>query len=709
MNIDELLKTNANLEDYVNEYYENPKFMLDYYLQDINRITKNFYLYSAFLFADDKLQLFKIAIDNKNYEVANVLLIDIDNIYLSSHAYKETIDKVFSELIELDKDGKIDINRLNKSVFLYRSNPLYFIKKDTSNIKHYYYDLDINTINEILNYLFSINYKFMKDDEPFITKCVIKKQSCLISFLQKAEYEPDIDNLISDEFNKLSCEELYELYNNVKNSNKENILYRMLSKLNYNNYDYNTIVKDKDLCLNCDNKDKLISLLKEIGNNYPANIILVMNRVNMDIVNEAYSLVGDSLRILPLANQTSDRFNSYRNLKDHPYYDYNYIKQSEDKLDLYASMVSDTKDKDGDIKSLSPLEKFIAAYILASKFAPYKEGSNNGYDSRSVYEFINSVTGTKIVCTGFAHLLKEILYRMGITDTIDWSVKVNDSSFADSGHHMRMMIHLVDPKYGIDGIYMSDPTFDNRKDTELNFKHMLMSHDELSKVDRDIDLNDLKANEINLMEDELHVKDAYKMFRKPIPKEALVKAHLALEHFLDKNMKMVNDGNYDLLEYTEMADKLQFYDISEANNEKVFNKLENMSINEINNNYPGLLDNFLYNLSTVINNKLQENGVINSLMIKYNHDEEKTMLGYKFRYQSEEFPEYDLTQEDIDELKELIPLNNVNKRTSEIMFYVEINKDKKVSEQLNELINKLIEMDSICQNITSKNKENEVK
>ena len=710
MNIDELLKSNANLEDYLNDYYQNPEFIFKYYRQDINRIIKNFYIYSAFLNIEDKLYLFKVAIDNRNYEVANELLKDIDNLYLGFTSYKETIDKVFNELIELDKEGKIDINKLNGSVFLFRSNPLYFIKKNSNNIKKYYYNLDINTINEILNYLFSINYKFREEDEPFITKCVIQEPSCLASFLKQAQYDPSIDNLISAEFDKLSNNDLYALYNNIKNSNKENILYNILSKLNYNNYDYNTIVKDKDLCLNCDtDKDKVISLLKEIGNNYKANIILVMNRVDMDLVNEAYSLVGDSLKILPLNGQMSNRFDDYRNLKDCPYYDYNHIKQSEDKLNLYASMVNDTKDKDGDIKSLSPLEKFIAAYILTSKFAPYKEENNGrGYESRSVYEFINSITKTTIVCVGFTHLLREILYRMGITDTMDWHVKIN-GQVSSNGDHMRMMIHLIDQKYGIDGIYMSDPTFDNRKDTELKFNHMLMSHDELLEVDKNIDLNDLKANETILMEDGLHVSDAYSMFRKPIPKEVLVKAHLALEHFLDKNMKMVNDNNYSLLEYTAMASKLHYYEIIDENKEKVFNELQNMSINEISNNYPNLLDELLYNISSNIERKLKENEINIPLVSNYNHEDRKMFIGFKYEFASQEFPNRSLTIEDINELREVVPNNRINENYGEAKFYIEVDTNKKVSEVYGEAIDNLIELNNLYQNITRNNKKNEVK
>ena len=71
MDIENLLKSNVNLEDYLNKYYENPKFIFNYYLQDINRITNNFYLYSAFLNNEDKLSLFKVTISTFNLEISS--------------------------------------------------------------------------------------------------------------------------------------------------------------------------------------------------------------------------------------------------------------------------------------------------------------------------------------------------------------------------------------------------------------------------------------------------------------------------------------------------------------------------------------------------------------------------------------------------------------------------------------------------------------
>lgn len=708
MNIEELIKSNANLEDYLKEYCESSSFIYHYYLQDLNRIARNYYMYSSFLQDEDKIKLISKAINILDYEVINIIIKDLDNTYISNDSYKETINKVFNELVDLDKDGKIDINKITGSVFLYRSNPVYFVKKNPKNIR-YCYNLKYDVALEILEYLASINYHFIEDDCYFIDHTIIANPDLFIFFLNNFNYDFNVDLYIRNKIKDLTKKEKYSLYEKIISNGKNNFANEIVHQLNINNYDYGTIIKDQDLCLVYDEKNhnNIFSLLSEINKNgFSANVILVMKRVNMDIVNEAYKFVGNNLKILPLANQMTDTFDEYYQISHQPYYDYENIKKSEDKLDLYAKMVMDTKDKDGDIKSLSPLEKYIAAYILTSKFAPYKEEGkgDKGYTSRSVYEFINSITNTKIVCVGYTHLLQEILYRMGIKDTAFWSVNINENKVSDTNDHARMMIHLVDSKYGIDGIYMADPTFDNTESSKKKFDHMLMSHDELTEIDREVTNSNLKADEYTLMESSLKVKDAYTLFHKPIPKDALIKAHLAVEHFLDKNMKMVD--NYDFLEYAEMASKLHIYDVYQNNRDKIFHELGKMSINEINYNYPGLLDDFFYDLFELIGNKMKENGVNSNLICTYDHEKDMALIGYSVEFQTEEFTERNMTVDDVIKLSEIIPLNRISKKNGEARFYIKLDNDKTIIEQYDEIVNKLCQINDV---ITSKKNDNKLK
>ena len=573
----------------------------------------------------------------------------------------------------------------------------------------------IEVMNEILNYLASINYTFSDSDQFFIDYNILTNPEIFVFFLKNCKYTPDIDRYIKSKINELSKEEMINLYKGLVNSKETRLKDYILSTLNYDNYDYNTIIKDRDICINYDKTkyDSIIKLLNEIRNNdVKSNVILIMEHVDMNMVSEAYRLVGNNLKIIPKANQIGTNISEYSEIKYSPIYDYEHIKKSEEKLNLYASMVNDTKDKDGDIKSLSPLEKFVAAYILASKFAPYREvdKGEESYKSRSVYEFINSITNTKIVCVGYTHLLRELLYRMGIKDTIDWSVDTDNSKYNNTTDHMRMMVHLQDPKYNIDGIYMSDPTFDNREDTEKDFSHMLLSHDEAIKVDSPLDERKIRADNTSLMNSEFNITNSYELFRRPIPKDALIKAHLAVEHFLDKDMKMVKDGNYDLLEYVEMADKLKFYNVYGENREKVFDILQKMTLNEIEYNYSGLVSEFLHDVYDIINNRLIECGITDKLAGRYDEEKGQVLYGFRYQYANEEFPNRDITIEDISRLAELIPSHKIRKSYAEAEFYIEdFPRDKPVNMIIDEMVNKLIKLNELCKIITSNKDDNRLK
>lgn len=706
MSIDELLKSDVNLDDYLREYGENSAFLLAYYLKDINKASVNYYLYSKYLTVDDKIKILDKAIADKNYNAINIIIRDIDNLCYDDST-KPIADKVFNHLIELDKTGQIDINAITGSVFLYRSNPIYMVKKNPKNIS-YLYNSSREVISEILNYLVSINYTITSSDQFFIDQNVLKNPDLFSFLLKNCKYDPEIDYYIRNKITELSNKEQVSLYYTLIDSGKRVIVNDILTRLNFNNYDYSTVIPTEDLYLNFDkeSKDRIISLLTNIKNSsFSSNVVLIMNHVDMDMVNEAKEIIGDKLRIMPIANQIGVITTNYSSAKDSLSYDYEHIKKSEDKLDSYAKMVADTFDKDGELKSLSPLEKFIAAYILTSKFAPYKE-SNNRSESRSVYEFINSVNDTKIVCVGYTHLLREILYRMGITDTIDWSVgemKVGNFTFTD---HMRMIIHLVDPKYGIDGIYMSDPTYDNTESSETKFKHMLMSHDEALKIDM-VSEREIRADETLLFGDALNVTNPYELFRKPIPKEALIKAHLALEHFLDKNMKMVKNGEYDYLEYNEMAEKLGFYDGYSDNIEELMDRLSKMSINEIENNYPALLDTLVRETRVKLENKLgisQLDKTFGNQLISMNSDG-KIIYGIKCYYNSEDFDQGDLTIDDVNRLSELFPNNNIDKYYTARFYLAELDKTKTMSEQIEEIETKLMQFNEAYNNIVMNNEK----
>lgn len=140
-------------------------------------------------------------------------------------------------------------------------------------------------------------------------------------------------------------------------------------------------------------------------------------------------------------------------------------------------LVKDIKDAD-----LSPYEKYIAVYNIVKKYKPYKE-SDNKEESRFLKYILDN---EYMVCVGYSNLLEALLGKVGI-DSVEMGVAV-DSSY-DAGFtqeekvvkregHSRLLVNIDDDKYGIHGIYVADPTWDNILEKDL-FNYSLMTIDQM--------------------------------------------------------------------------------------------------------------------------------------------------------------------------------------------------------------------------------------
>lgn len=196
-------------------------------------------------------------------------------------------------------------------------------------------------------------------------------------------------------------------------------------------------------------------------------------------------------------------------------------------------------------KNLSPFEKMVYAYDITKKFKKYrmpkkdnKNVVNMSYDeklkirslSRDLYKILDN---DYIVCVGFVNLLHDLLSKLGI-DSISQSVDIdlarhksikqlrdNNKNWKELSPqekyklisqqvsyipkdsfegHRRLIVRIKDEKYGIDGIYISDPTWDN--DYEYNsYAHIAMTERDvassLSTVKIDDDFLPFSATSIN--------------------------------------------------------------------------------------------------------------------------------------------------------------------------------------------------------------------
>lgn len=103
---------------------------------------------------------------------------------------------------------------------------------------------------------------------------------------------------------------------------------------------------------------------------------------------------------------------------------------------------------------LSPFEKLIYAYDIIKSFE--YEHSKVASDSRNIHSIIRD---GKIVCVGYSKFLTQLLAELGI-DSV--TLDVSAEKWNESGHK-RNIVFIHDDKYGIDGSFALDATFDSAR------------------------------------------------------------------------------------------------------------------------------------------------------------------------------------------------------------------------------------------------------
>lgn len=106
--------------------------------------------------------------------------------------------------------------------------------------------------------------------------------------------------------------------------------------------------------------------------------------------------------------------------------------------------------------NLSPFEQIIYAYdLVRERIYKFEDKGDSPTKSR---DLTSVLLGEKIVCVGYAAMLKAILknFKINIENYIIDSKTKNLA-------HQRNMIHVWDLKYNLDGVFFFDATFDSRK------------------------------------------------------------------------------------------------------------------------------------------------------------------------------------------------------------------------------------------------------
>lgn len=134
-------------------------------------------------------------------------------------------------------------------------------------------------------------------------------------------------------------------------------------------------------------------------------------------------------------------------------------------------------------RNYSPFEKYIYAYNIVKKFKAYQENKDDPIDSRDLYRILMNEFS---VCLGYINIFENLLSKLGIPtiekDVIVTTNKPTESLLNKEGNidligHARAYSHIQDPKYGIDGFYISDPTWDNNIEQDF-YNHLAITDKE---------------------------------------------------------------------------------------------------------------------------------------------------------------------------------------------------------------------------------------
>lgn len=163
----------------------------------------------------------------------------------------------------------------------------------------------------------------------------------------------------------------------------------------------------------------------------------------------------------------------------------------------------------------SPLEKLIYAYDIV-KSVDYKEATEDKHKSRELHSV---VLGKEIVCVGYSNLLNGLLTKLGIPAT-GYDVSVYMNSYKEDAHQ-RSAIYLQDPKYGINGLFTCDPTWDAKSGMDLGYdrsidryNNFLLPYDRMIYRKRPENVNALSA--LSIKQNYLETLKHYELYQKQI-------------------------------------------------------------------------------------------------------------------------------------------------------------------------------------------------
>ena len=234
-------------------------------------------------------------------------------------------------------------------------------------------------------------------------------------------------------------------------------------------------------------------------------------------------------------------------------------------LSKFLNSIDIVKDK----YSLSPLEIFLLVYDKVCNFKEYNSYPDKypSYKQGNLKYLFNS---KYTVCSDYSILLVASLSYFGIEAkdfllTIEHYKKDN----LEEEVHARVLVKLKDDKYNINGIYVSDPTWDKKS----VFSHALMTHRQTT-LENDLE----RLNIYDFFFDVTSIKEFYQkiniLLNKGCSKNYICKYFMQIIYCIDYNFYLEMKEKYpniNNLIFTNFINDMGNYVVKYCNKEIPFN------------------------------------------------------------------------------------------------------------------------------------------
>lgn len=321
-----------------------------------------------------------------------------------------------------------------------------------------------------------------------VVDAIVKNANLKIVTLPRDEYisKEDRTRILDSGVHRLNCAVDFE--------KEEDTLYEYIPGLTITNYPsvgkatVEGFATDKVyLSINEPLSNKQLALLRKLFEKYPQQKVLI-DFASKEQLKEVLDTVKAEHILFPkMSNFTKEDCHFLEQHYDNVSFQVGFRATATPKQIREKEEILDTITKEAKEKDLSPLEEYMYLYNVTKLFKTYKEVPKDlpsMHSRQSEFTLFNEY----MVCVGYADLLEKLVKRLNNPNvsTVEYSCSVQDGN--KSVGHSRCLTRIKDEKYGVDGIYISDPTWDCVRYYErYRDKEGVIQEDE-NKPTADIDL-----------------------------------------------------------------------------------------------------------------------------------------------------------------------------------------------------------------------------